>query len=53
MVYRIYWAFLKFLRRVLHFEGRLICRILAKLMNIYPYFWFVLSLGRLIRADIR
>ena len=54
MVYRISSALLTlFPTRVSHLKGRLIRQILAKIITIYSDFGVVISLGRVIRADIR
>ena len=45
MVYRVFSAFL---RHILHFMGRIMRRILSKIMKIYSDFG-----GRLIHADMQ
>ena len=47
MVYRAFSALLTFFFGESHFNGRLICEILAKIMKISTGFW------EIIRADIR
>ena len=52
MVYRVFSAFLTFfLRRDLHFKGRLILQIISQIMKIYSFFGRLI-LGRLIRCTV-